>query len=234
MRLPLGTIVLSVAAVLVYFGVAQRLLDRMRLNDRAALLFIGAMLIGTYLPDIPLGTRLAINVGGGLIPIGFALYLWFSADESSERWRALWATLITTAIIYAVTAYLPVDPSSIIIEPIYLFAIVAGLTAYLLGRSRRASFIAAILAIALNDVIYAFQVSFRGQAGATSIGGAGIFDTIVFSALIAVGLAEVIGETREKMAGGHPHGSAPEPKRLRLVETDVRDRQAPPEEGEER
>lgn len=234
MRLPLGTIVLLVAAVLVYFGVAQRLLDRMRLNDRAALLFIGAMLIGTYLPDIPLGNRLSINVGGGLIPIGFALYLWFSADASSERWRALWATLLTTGIIYAVTAYLPVDPNSIIIEPIYLFAIVAGLTAYLLGRSRRASFIAAILAIALNDVIYAFQVSLRGQAGATSIGGAGIFDTIVFSALIAVGLAEVIGETREKIAGGHPHDSGPGPRRLRLVETGARDRQTAPEEGEER
>lgn len=217
MRLPLGTIVLIVAAILVYFGVAQRLLDRMRLTDRAALLFIGAMLLGSYLPDIPLGNRLAINVGGGLVPIGFALYLWFSADESSERWRALWATLIATALVYAATIYLPAEPHSIIIDPIYAFAIIAGLTAYLLGRSRRASFIAGILSIALNDLIYAFQVSYHRQAGATTIGGAGIFDTLVFSALLAVGLAELIGETRERISGG----PAPETtrRRLRLVET---------------
>lgn len=231
MRLPLGTIVLLVAAVLVYFGVAQRLLDRMRLSDRAALLFLGAMLIGTYLPDLPLGSRLAINFGGGLVPIGFALYLWFSADESSERWRAFWATAIATALVYAASIYLPAEPHSIIIDPIYAFAIIAGLTAYLLGRSRRASFIAGILAIALNDIIYAFQVSYYRQAGATTIGGAGIFDTIIFSALLAVGLAELIGETREKMAGGHSEGNSA--RRLRLVEFDA-DRETPPKEGDDR
>lgn len=232
MRLPMGTITLLIAAVLVYFGVAQRLLDRMRLNDRAALLFIGAMLLGTYLPDLPLGNRLAINLGGGLVPIGFALYLWFSADESSERWRALWATVIATALVYAATVYLPAEPHSFIIDPIYAFAIIAGLTAYLLGRSRRASFIAAILAIALNDIIYAFQVSYYRQAGSTTIGGAGIFDTTVFSALLAVGLAELIGETREKMAGGH--GGEDKPRRLHLVELRTNDHQTAPKEDESR
>ncbi len=227
MRLPMGSIVLLVAAVLVYFGVAQRLLDRMRLNDRAALLFIGAMLLGTYLPDIPLGNRLAINLGGGLVPIGFALYLWFTADESIERWRALWATLIATALVYAATIYLPAEPHSFIIDPIYAFAIIAGLTAYLLGRSRRASFIAGILAITLNDIIYAFQVSYYRQEGTTTIGGAGIFDTIVFSALLAVGLAELIGETREKMAGGHQGEGK---SRLRLLKMENDDDQTAPEE----
>ncbi len=222
MRLPLGSIVLIVATILVYFGVAQRLLDRMRLNDRAALLFLGAMFLGSYLPNIPLGNRLAINVGGGLVPIGFAFYLWFTADESSERWRALWATLISTALVYAATVYLPAEPHEIIIDPTYAFAIIAGLTAYLLGRSRRASFIAGILSIALNDLIYAFQVSYHRQAGTTTIGGAGIFDTIVFSALIAVGLAELIGEAREKMSGGH--ASEPTTRRLRLVENTESDK----------
>ena len=47
--LPVGTIALLVVTVLVYFGLAQRLLDRMRLNDRTTLLIIGAM-VRTYLP----------------------------------------------------------------------------------------------------------------------------------------------------------------------------------------
>ena len=81
---------------------------------------------------------------------------------------------------------------------IYAFALIAGLTAYLFGRSRRAAFIAGILAITLNDVFYALQVSYHRQAGYTVIGGAGIFDTIVFSSLLAVALAELVGETREK------------------------------------
>ncbi|NLY53659.1 MAG: DUF1614 domain-containing protein [Firmicutes bacterium] len=232
MRLPVGTITLLIVAVLVYFGVAQRLLDRMRLNDRTAILFIGAMLIGAYLPDIPLGNRLTINIGGGLIPIAFALYLWFTADTSRERWRAFWATLVSTALVYAATIFLPEEPQTIIIDPIYAFAIIAGLTAYLFGRSRRASLIAGILSIALNDIIYAIQVVYHGQAGSTSIGGAGIFDTMIVSALLAAALAEIIGETREKMAGGHQE-PAGEPRRLRLVEQRSQP-ESSPKEGEDR
>lgn len=231
MRLPLGTIAMLAVAILVYFGVAQRLLDRMRLTDRQALLFIGAMVLGSYLPDIPLGSHLSINIGGGLIPIAFALYLWFSAEEKSERWRAFWATAIATGLVYAATAYLPAEPHTFIIDPIYAFAIIAGLTAYLLGRSRRASFIAGILAIALNDLIYALQVTYYRQPGHTVIGGAGVFDTLVFSALLAVGLAELVGETREKIAGGHQPDPG-EAKRLHLVGTRPKD--TSPEEGEDK
>lgn len=226
MGLPLGTIALLIAAILVYFGVAQRLLDRMRLSDRATLVIIFLIVAGSYLPDIPLGSRLSVNIGGGLIPIGFAIYLWFSADQSSEKWRALWATLITTAAIYAATIFLPAEPQTFIIDPSYAFAIIAGLTAYLLGRSRRASFIAGILGIALNDIIYAFQVSFHRQAGHTTIGGAGIFDTIVLSALLAVALAELVGETREKL-GDRSHLG----EEGKLVLYPGKDN---PEEGEER
>ena len=42
-----GMLVLTVVAVLVFFGVAQRVLDRMRLTDRQALLLVAAMFVGT-------------------------------------------------------------------------------------------------------------------------------------------------------------------------------------------
>ncbi|MFY9604698.1 MAG: DUF1614 domain-containing protein, partial [bacterium] len=92
--MPIGMITLVVVAVLVYFGVAQRVLDRMGLTDRVALLFIAAMFFGSYLPDIPLTETLAINVGGGLVPIALSLYLLFRADTARERSRAIIATII--------------------------------------------------------------------------------------------------------------------------------------------
>ena len=58
-----GVVFLLVIAVIVYFGFAQRALDRLRLNDRTALLFLVAMIVGTYLPDIPLGGNASINLG---------------------------------------------------------------------------------------------------------------------------------------------------------------------------
>ena len=50
-----GMLVLTVVAVLVFFGVAQRVLDRMRLTDRQALLLVAAMFVGPPLPNVELG-----------------------------------------------------------------------------------------------------------------------------------------------------------------------------------
>jgi len=44
MNMPIGMMLLIVVGVLVYFGIAHRILDRMRLTDKQALLFIGAVL----------------------------------------------------------------------------------------------------------------------------------------------------------------------------------------------
>ena len=44
-----------------------------------------------------------------------------------------------------------------------------------------------------------------------AIGGAGIFDTIVIAGFIAVGLAEFVGETRERLQGG-PDSRGRDPK----------------------
>ena len=59
-----GLIALVVISILIYFGVAQRALDRLRLTDRAALAVIAAIIIGSFI-DIPVSDRLIINVGGG-------------------------------------------------------------------------------------------------------------------------------------------------------------------------
>ena len=87
--MPIGMITLIVVAVLVYFGVVQRVLDRMRLTDRSALLFIAAMFFGSYLPDIPLTSTPAINIGGGVVPIVLSVYLIIKADSSQEKGPSL-------------------------------------------------------------------------------------------------------------------------------------------------
>jgi uncharacterized membrane protein len=73
--MPAGVILLLLIAVLIYFGLLQRVLDRMHMTDIMAIIFIGAMVVGSFLPNIPLGTRVSINIGGGIIPIILAVYL---------------------------------------------------------------------------------------------------------------------------------------------------------------
>ena len=60
-----GSLLLMIAAILVFCGLLQRVLDRMYLTDRQALFLIGLMLIGTFLPGVRLG-NVVVNIGGAV------------------------------------------------------------------------------------------------------------------------------------------------------------------------
>jgi uncharacterized membrane protein len=83
-----------------------------------------------------------------------------------------------------------------------LFSIVAGIVGYLSGRSRRASFIAGVLGLLVVDLIHFAQALLSNMPTRVVLGGAGVFDAMIVSGLIAVGLAEFVGETRERLEEG--------------------------------
>lgn len=216
-RLPLGMIVLVVASILVYFGLAQRMLDRMKLSDKGALAVIAALIIGSFI-DIPLvkgDTPVVLNVGGGLVPVGVAVYLLTTAGTTKEWGRALIATVVTTAAVYFIGGYLMKgNPGEGLIDPLYVYPLVAGTIAYLLGRSRRAAFVAATLGVLGLDLVHLVWLRMTGTPGNVHIGGAGAFDSIVVAGLVAILLAEVIGESRERLRGG-PESEGRDPELLR-------------------
>ncbi|MDK2902479.1 MAG: hypothetical protein PWQ93_398 [Clostridiales bacterium] len=197
-----GLVALIAIAILIVFGVAQRVLDKLRLSDTAALLFVGAMIVGTFLPDIPLGFGMSINIGGGIVPIILAVYLLVKAETSTERNRAIIASFIAGAAVFLVGRLFPSEPETMPIDPMYIYGIMAGLIAYLFGRSRRSAFIAGIMGMIIADVAQALTNLASGITAPVSIGGAGMFDATVISGLLAVLLAELVGESREKLQGG--------------------------------
>ena len=198
--MPTGIILLLIIAALIYFGFLQRVLDRMHMSDTMAFIFIGAMILGSFLPNIPLGFGLSINLGGGAIPIIIAVYLIITSDSTTEKVRSILASLVTGVVIYTAGRLLPAEPDSMFIDPMIAFALLAGIVAYLFGRSRRGAFIAGIFGVIISDIIYALGVTTRPVG--TTIGGAGVFDGAIIAGVIAVGLCEIIGETREKLQGG--------------------------------
>ncbi len=195
-----GMVLLVIIGVLIYLGFAQRILDRMALTDRQALLFIGAILVGTFIPDIPITQNVSINIGGGILPIVLIGYLLVRADTVKEKRRAVIALIIATIVVYGATKIIPTEPTyNYILDPMYIFALLAGVVGYLAGRSRRSAFIAGTGSMILMDVVSRFEVALIGGAGSLVIGGAGIFDGIIIAGLIAVSLAEIVGETRERI-----------------------------------
>lgn len=204
MNMPLGMILLLVVSVLVYFGLAQRILDRMRMTDKQALLFIAAIVVGSFF-DIPImrsPMEITLNVGGGLLPILLSIYLIVKADETAERVRAIIASLLVAGAVALGSRYLPYEPENMFLDPKLLYGLSAGLIAYIAGRSRRSAFVGGVLGIVLSDIIHVVTLSGLGIPGTTAIGGAGAFDATIIAGIVAVMIAELVGETREKMQGG--------------------------------
>lgn len=196
-----GMVLLTATAVLVYFGVAQRVLDKMRLSDRAALLMVSAMFFGGLIPDLQFGL-VHVNIGGALVPIGVCLYLLFKADTGKEVARALIGSVLTAAAVYFLSRWLPDEPEAISIDPNYIYGLGAGLIAYILGRSRRAAFICGVLGVTIADTAVAVINWNQNIQQPLVLGGAGLFDAMVLSGLIGVILAELIGETTERLTRG--------------------------------
>lgn len=194
-----GLIILLAVALLIYFGFAHRALDRLRLNDRTALLFLIAMIVGGFLPAIPLGSNLSVNIGGGIIPLILVGYLWSKADKP-EISRSIVAVVITAAVVYAAMKIMPLEPTyNYFLDPLYLIALIAGLVAYITSRSRRGSFIAGTLAIIINDLLAMVENISAGVTAPIPIGGAGAFDAVVIAGFLALGIAELAGETLERV-----------------------------------
>jgi len=211
-RFPIGIILLLLASVVIYLGLAQRALDRMRLSDRGALVIIAAIIIGSFInipiPFIPFNT--SVNVGGALVPVGLAIYLLSMAGTEKEWGRALAGTVATAVTVYVIGSLLnsgaTVEPAGryAVLDAIYLYPLVGGVVAYILGRSRRAAFISATLGVLLVDIFHYIWLLRNGAPGnyTVAIGGGGAFDTIVLAGIVAILLSELIGESFERLSGG--------------------------------
>lgn len=198
----IGLVLLVIAGVLVLAGVGQRVLDKLRLNDRQALLFIVLIIAGGFLPEIPITPQFSVNIGGALIPLGLCVYLWVKTDTALERARCLAAALATGAVVYALGRFMPNEPEEIVIDPGYMHGLAAGVIGYLFGQSRRGAFIAGVLGVMLANVAGAVYVWSQGVDQRLVLGGAGAFDVIVMTGLIAVLLSELVGELLERIQRG--------------------------------
>ena len=197
-----GLILLAVVGILILFGVAQRVLDRLRLTDRQALVFTAALFIGGLIPDIRVTQAFSFNIGGALIPLILCVYLLVRAGSARERIRALVAAVLTGISVYLLGRFTPGDPTRLSFDPNYLYGLAAGAIAYILGRSRRASFIAAVLGVLGADIAVGVINFASGLNQTLQLGSAGALDVVVISGLLAVLLCELVGELLERLSRG--------------------------------
>lgn len=200
--------------VLVQINVLRYAYTRLGVSSGTAFLLLLASLLGSYInipvwefPEravrsgeevvyfgmhyiVPLverwpGTIVAVNVGGALIPAMLSLYLLSKYD--------LWgAGLLTTAIVTVVVHMLaePV-PGMGIAVPVFVPPVVTALAALLIARRHAAA--VAYAGGSLGTLIGADLLNLGAVRGlgapVASIGGAGTFDGIFLTGIVAVLLA---------------------------------------------
>lgn len=186
---------LSLLTVLVFLGLGQRILDRMRLNDTAAIIILLSMIAGHFLPTVELTSQFSLNLGA-LSPVAVVAYLLITTS-SFERNRAIIISGIVSVLVLYTDKTLSIDPG--LLDPVFSAGIFAGFLAYFWGRSRRAAFISGIMGILITDIVNQIELQLSGIHQRTVIGSGGLFSSMVISPFIAVLIAEIIGETRERI-----------------------------------
>ena len=138
------------------------------------------------------GTVLAVNVGGAVIPTLLSLYL---LVKTGLYGRALIAVAVMTAVAHAL-AY-PVQGMGIAV-PVFIPPVVAAVTALVLSRQAAPAlaYIGGSMGMLIGaDLLNLGQIQALG-APVASIGGAGRFDGIFMTGILAVLLAGVAGIRR--------------------------------------
>lgn len=174
----------------------------LRFSAVTAAALVGLMLIGHRLPPIAVVPGVRIHWAGAVVPVGIALYWLLAAGTAGERTRALLAALGTAAVNTGLSLLTRPDPDvfPLGIDPLWRWGITAGAAAYLLGRSRRAAFIAGVLGVTINQLVQPARAAWLGlPRGPVDIGGAGALDAVVVAGVLAVLLAEAVGEVRERL-----------------------------------
>jgi uncharacterized membrane protein len=183
-----GTIFLVLLASLVgsYFNIPVARLSPQHVVSGQAIDFFGMRYVVPVVVRWP-GTVIAVNVGGAVIPAAVSLYLL----TKYELWvQGIIAIACVTAISHALAH--PVHGLGIAV-PVFVPAVATALTALLLSRRHTAAlaYIAGSIGTLIGaDLLNLDRIQGLG-APVASIGGAGTFDGIFLTGILAVVIAAV-------------------------------------------
>ena len=206
----------ALLVLLIQINILRYAYERLGVSAGTALLLLLASLLGSYI-NIPVwefperlvqgaeevsyfgmryvvpvveqspGTIVAVNIGGAVIPTILSLYL---LAKNELWWPGLITTVVVTAVVHAMAE--PVEGVGIAV-PIFVPPVIAAVTALLAARRRAAA--VAYAGGSLGTLIGADLLNLDAVRGLgapfASIGGAGTFDGIFLTGIVAVLLASL-------------------------------------------
>jgi uncharacterized membrane protein len=186
MRLLIGSLIGS------YFNIPIAVLPAKQVMSDQVVNFFGMQYAVPVVENWP-GTVIAVNVGGAVIPVAMSLYLLVKHD--------IWGKgLLATAIVAVIIHWMATPtPGLGIAVPVFMPAVITAIVAILLSRQEAAplAYIGGGLGTLIGaDITNLDKVQGLG-APVASIGGAGTFDGIFLTGILAVLLASLYARPRQ-------------------------------------
>jgi uncharacterized membrane protein len=175
-----------------YFNIPVAVLPAKQVMSDQVVNFFGMQYAVPVVENWP-GTVIAVNIGGAVIPTVMSIYLLVT--------HQLWTKgLIATAIVALVIHWLATPVSGVgIAVPVFMPAVITAIVAVLLSRQEAAplAYIGGGLGTLIGaDITNLDKVRGLG-APVASIGGAGTFDGIFLTGILAVLLASLYARPRQ-------------------------------------
>jgi uncharacterized membrane protein len=178
-----------------YFNIPITILPGATVDSGQVIDFYGMQYVVPYVTQWP-GTVLAVNVGGAVIPTVMSAYLvlryqlWF---------RAALVTVVVAAVMHSMAT--PV-PGIGIAVPVFAPVVTTAIIAFILSREYAAPL--AYIGGSMGTLIGADLLNLGNIGGlgapVASIGGAGTFDGIFLTGILAVLLAGIASPSRPRPA----------------------------------
>ncbi len=177
----------------VQIGILTVAFDKLGLSADSAYLLFLTIIVGSMinLPLFELGndedsaakTRILVNVGGCVVPVAFCLYL--INHHPLDPVRVIAAVSVVTLLSWKVSRGLPGIGIGM---PVFLAPITAAAVSYLLDAKHAAplAYISGTLGVLIGSDLLHLKDLRRMGAPFASIGGAGSFDGIFITGIVAV------------------------------------------------
>ena len=177
----------------VQIGILTVAFDKLGLSAQSAYLLFMTILVGSMI-NLPIfdmkteagKTRILVNVGGCVVPVAFCLYL--IRHHPLNPAALLAAVCVVTLLSWKVSRGLPGIGIGM---PVFLAPITAAAVSYLLDAKNAAplAYVSGTLGVLIGSDLLHLKDLRKMGAPFASIGGAGSFDGIFITGIVAVLLA---------------------------------------------
>ncbi len=178
----------GLVAVLLFFGIAERVFKSFGVAYWLAFVMIGLLIGSAFVPEFGIG-NVKFNVAGFISPIVFAAVFYVLAARTHELMRAL----VTTSVVIAlfVSVWLLIAPIANDTVTVIIIGFLCGAVTFLVAKTKLAALAGIFAGMPIGEVISS-AVDLYVYDTPMEFGTAATFDAVILAAVFSVVLFEAV------------------------------------------